>query len=322
MTRREVIFALAGGVAALWGQPLRAQLLRRIGLLRLAVFDQIKDFHAGLAECGYVEGRNLVIEDRFADRNYARLPDMAADLVHRNVEVIVTAGGPGAVRAAMGATTRIPIVGSSVAPASAPFGIVKHHNRPEGNVTGVAITTGDLMPKRLQILAEMAPGALIGVLINPTSATHDRSRTMIEETGQALQARLVFAAASTDADLDAAFASFAGQHVGAIMAEAEPFLGSNWRRLISLAEHYKIPMMQEWREAVTAGGLISYAPSLQWVYRQVGRYAGQILNGTTVADLPVVAPDKIELTINLKAAKALGLTVPQSLLARADEVIE
>jgi putative ABC transport system substrate-binding protein len=322
MTRREVIFALAGGVVALRLSPLRAQQLRRIGLLRLAALPQIADFYAGLAETGYAEGRNLVIEDRFADRDYARLPDLAADLIRHNVDVIVAAGGSDAVRAAMRATATIPIVGSSVAPTPTPFSIVAHHNRPEGNVTGVAITTGDLAPKRLQILAEMTPGAVIGVLINPTYEMHERNRAMIEEAGRTLGATLIFAAASTDADLDAAFASLAGQQVGAILVEAEPFLGSNWRRLVSLAESHKIPMMQEWREAVLAGGLISYAPSLSWVYRQVGRYTGQLLNGSKVADLPVVAPDKIELAINLKTARALGLTVPQSLLARADEVIE
>jgi len=322
MTRREVIFALAGGVAVLWSLPLRAQQPRRVGLLRLAPLPQIKDFYAGLEEAGYTEGRNLVIEDRFADRNYALLPNLAAEVVRQNVEVIVAAGGPDAVRAAMRATSTIPIVGSSVVPASTPFSIVAHHNRPEGIVTGVAITTGDLVPKRLQILAEVTPGVVIGVLINPTYETHQRSRATIEEAGRTLGVKLVFASASTDTGLDAAFASLAGQHVGAVMAEAEPFLGSNWHRLVSLAERHKIPMMQEWREAVLAGGLISYAPSLSWVYRQVGRYAGQLLNGAKVADLPVVAPDKIELTINLKTAKALGLTVPQFLLAEADEVIE
>ena len=154
------------------------------------------------------------------------------------------------------------------------------------------------------------PGAVIGVLVSPTQAFSDFSREAIEKAGRALQVKLVFATVSTDAGLEPAFASLAGQHVGAILPEAEPFLGNSWRRLVPLAERYKIPMMQEWREAVVAGGLISYAPSLRWVNRRVGSHTGQILKGAKPADLPVVAP------------KALGLAVPPSILARADEVIE
>jgi putative ABC transport system substrate-binding protein len=318
--RRELLLLFGGAMTATRG--LRAQQPRRIGFLRLAPPDatQFADFRAGLEETGYAEGRNPVIEYRYADGDYARLPELAADLVRQNVEVVVTAGGAGAVRAAMRATSTIPIVGTAVDPPIVP--VVKHFNRPEGNVTGVAIITGELTPKRLQILAEMVPGAVIAVLMNPTTPTYDLSREQIEKAGQALQVKLAFATVSTDADLDPAFASLAGQHVGAILPEAEPFLGNSWRRLVLLAERYKVPMMQEWRDAVEAGGLVSYAPSLRWVYRQTGSYAGQILNGAKPADMPVVAPTRIELVINLKTAQALGLTVPRPLLARADEVIE
>ena len=274
------------------------------------------------AETGYAEGRNLLIEYRYAEGNFARLPELAADLVHHKVEVIATSGAPDAVRAVMRATSTIPIVGTSVAPTLDPFSIVKHHNRPEGNVTGVYITTGDLTPKRLQLLTELVPGSAIGVLLNPTIANYRRNRGAIEKAGRALKVKLVIVTVSTDADLDPAFANFASQHVGAILPDAEPFLGNSWRRLVVLAERHKVPMMQEWREAVAGGGLISYAPSFRWIMQQVGRYTGQILNGAKVADLPVIAPTKIELTLNLKTAKALGLAVPQSLLARADEVIE
>jgi putative ABC transport system substrate-binding protein len=195
-----------------------------------------------------------VVEYRYADGDYARLPELAADLVRQNVEVIVTIGGIDAPKAAMHATSTIPIVGTSVAPTPSPFDLVKHHNRPEANITGVAITTGDLVPKRLQILTEMVPGTVIGVLINPTYLNHDRARAMIEETGRALNVKLVFAAASADADLDPAFASLVDQRVGAILPEAEPFLGNSWRRLVGLAERHKIPMIQEWQEAVSANG--------------------------------------------------------------------
>ena len=320
MNRREFIVLLGG--MGLWLPAARAQQLRRIGFLRLAPPDatQLADFRAGLEETGYAEGRNLVIEYRYADGDYNRLPELAADLVHQNVEVVVTAGATDAVRAAMRATSTIPIVGTSVdPPASAP--LVKHFNRPEGNVTGISFG-GDLTPKRMQILAEMVPGAVIGVLMNPTLTQHKHNREVIEEVGRALQVKLVIATVSADADLDPAFANFASQHVGAVLPEAEPFLGNSWRRLVLLADTYKIPMMQEWRDAVLAGGLISYAHSLRWVYRQTGSYTGQILNGAKPIDLPVVAPTRFELVINLKTADALGLTIPPHLLARADEVIE
>lgn len=322
MRRRDVLALLGGGVVSL---PLgaTAQQPRRVGFLRLTPVDglpAIAEFRAGLEETGYLEGRNLVIEYRYADGDYARLPELAADLVRRNVDVIMTSGTQDAVRAAMRATSTIPIVGTSVGGTTDPP--VKHFNRPEGNVTGVSITTGELTPKRLQILAEMVPGAAIGVLMNPTLAAHKRSREQIENAAGELQVKLVFATASTEVDLDPAVADLAQQHVGAILPEAEPFLGNSWRRLVGLGERHKIPMMQEWRDAVVAGGLMCYAPSLSWVARQTGRYAGQILNGAKPADLPVQQPTKIELIINLKTAKALGLTVPQSLLARADEVIE
>ena len=326
--RRRDLLALVAGAAIASPLDMRAQQfdrVRRIGFLRLAPPDatQFAEFRAGLAETGYTEGRNLIIEYRYADGDYTRLPDLASDLVRRNVEVIVSAGGTDAVRAAMRATSTIPIVGTSVSPAServAP--LVKHLNRPEGNVTGIWLVTGDVAPKRLQILAELVPGAVIGVLMNPTLTMYHHNRQDIEELGRALKIELAVATVSSDADLAPAFASLAEQHVGAMMAEAEPFLGNNWRRLVQLSERHKIPMVQEWREAVEAGGLLSYAPSLLWVYRQTGRYTGQILTGAKVVDLPVVSPTKIELVINLKTAKALGLTVPQSLLARADEVIE
>ena len=321
---RRYLLVMAG--AALTGVPLaaRGQQPRRIGFLRLAPLDaaQIEDFRAGLKETGYAEGRNLVIEYRYADGDYARLPELAADLVRQNVEVIATSGGADAPRAAMRATSRIPIVGTNVAPTSAPFSLVKHHNRPEGNVTGIAITTGDLMPKRLQILVEMVPGAVIGVLMNPTTTAYDRSREEIEKAGRALQVKLAFATASTDADLDPAVANLARQQVGALLHEAETFLGNRWQLLVPLAARHRIPMLQEWREAVVAGGLISYAPSFRWVMQQTGKYTGQILNGAKPTDLPVVSPTKFDLVINLRTAKALGLTVPQALLARADEVIE
>ena len=315
--KRRYLFGLLGAVVL---SPVRAhsQLARRIGYLRLSTRDpkQLTDFLSGLEETGYTEGRNLVVEYRYAEGDYDRLAGLARDLVGRNVEVIMTSGGPDTARAAMQATATIPIVGTSVGP------LVKHFNHPEGNVTGISIITGDLNQKRLQILAELVPGASIGVLMNPNYGRYRRDREDIEEAARALNVKLVFATVSTDADLETAVTSLAEQHVGALMPEAEPFLGNQWRQLVPLAAQNKIPMMQEWQEAVIAGGLLSYSPSLRWIEHQVGVYAGQILNGAKPADLPVVAPTKIDLAINLKTAKALGITVPQALLARADEVIE
>ena len=235
MRRRELLLLLGGAMTA--GRTVRAQQPRRIGYLRLPPSDatQLADFRAGLEETGYAEGRNLVIEYRFAEGDPARLPELAADLVRQNVEVIATSGGTNAVRAAMRATSTIPIVGTSVVPVERVTPLVKQFNRPEGNVTGVANVTGDLIPKRLQILAEMVPGAVIGVLMNPTSAFYDRDRETIENEGRTLQAKLVFATVSTDPGLEPAFASLAGQHVGAILPDAEPFLGNRWQLLVPLA---------------------------------------------------------------------------------------
>jgi ABC-type uncharacterized transport system substrate-binding protein len=316
--KRRTFLSLICGAAVVSPVRARSQLPRRVGYLRLATRDpkQLADFLGGLEETGYTEGRNVVVEYRYADGNYNRLTELARDLVGRNVEVIMTSGGPDAARAALQATATIPIVGTSVGP------LVKHFNHPEGNVTGISIITGDLNQKRLQILAELVPGASIGLLMNPNYGRYRRDREDIEDAGRALNVKVVFATVSTDAELETAVATLAEQHVGALMPEAEPFLGNRWEELVPLAARNSIPMMQEWREAVLAGGLLSYSPSLRWIEHQVGLYTGQILNGAKPADLPVVAPTKIDLVINLKTAKALGLTVPQSILARADEVIE
>jgi putative ABC transport system substrate-binding protein len=180
---------------------------------------------------------NLAIEYRWADGDFARLPGLAAELVRRNVEIITTTGSPESAKAAMQATATIPIVGTSVAP------LVEHFNRPEGNVTGVSILTGDLTPKRLQLLAEIVPGATIGVLMNPNYPAHDRDRKTIEDAARALGVRLASASASADPDFEPAFASLARQQIGALLPEAEPFLGSRWQLLVTLAAKRAVPMM-------------------------------------------------------------------------------
>jgi ABC-type uncharacterized transport system substrate-binding protein len=318
MTRRDLFLLIAGAVGAL-PEAGRAERQRLVGFLSFTaadVFVGLDDYRRGLNETGYVEGRNLVIDYRWADSDHARLAALAADLVRENVEVISAFGGPDPAKAALAATATIPIVSNNAAP------LVKRFNRPEGNLTGLELTTGDLLPKRLQILAEIAPGASIGVLMNPAFAMYDPDRRTIENAAKAVGVTLAFVNASADPDFDPAVASLARQHVGALLPDADPFLNSRREQLIALTQRYAIPAMYEWREAVLAGGLISYGPSLRWAHHQVGRYTGQILNGAKPADLPVVAPTKFELAINLKTAKALGLTIPPSLLAGADEVIE
>jgi len=315
MRRRDLFLLIGGAVIALPGAG-RAERRRQIGFLSLTSPTDLADYHRGLNETGYVEGRNLVIDYRWADGDPARLPALAADLVRENVEVISAFGGPDPAKAALAATAMIPIVSINAGP------LVEHFNRPEGNVTGVALTTEGLLAKRLQILAEIAPGASIGVLMNPAFGSYDPDRRRIENAARALGVNLAFANASADPDFDPAVARLARQHVGALLPDADPFLNSRRERLIALTERYAIPAMYEWREAVLAGGLISYGPSVGWAQHQVGRYTGQILNGAKPADLPVVAPTKFELVINLKTAKALGVTIPQSILAGADEVIE
>jgi putative ABC transport system substrate-binding protein len=318
--RRRRLLALLGGVAAALPSTGRAQQVRRIGLLCGISADAFAPFLAafrlGLDETGYAEGRNLQIEYRWADDDAARLPALAADLVRANVEVIATAGGPQPASAAMQATGAIPIV------ASAAGNFVRHFNRPEGNLTGVSLLTSALMPKRLELLVELVPSAAIAVLANPSYLEHESDRKEVENAARMLSVEVRFVTAGTETDLEPAFASLAKLHVGALLISADPFFNGRRDRLVDLAARYAVPAMHEWRESVAAGGLISYAPSLTGMNRQVGIYVGKILKGAKAAELPVQQPTTFELVINLKTAKALGLTVPQSILARADEVIE
>jgi putative tryptophan/tyrosine transport system substrate-binding protein len=320
MKRRALLRLLLGGAATALPVAARAQQQRRIGFLSSVSADGQKPFigafRRGLNETGYDEGRNLLIEYRWADGDFARLPGLAADLARANVEVIVTAGGPQPAGAVMQATAAIPIVGSSVG------SLVKHFNRPEGNLTGVSIVTTDLNPKRLQILAELVPGAAIGVLIRPANSAFERDRKELQSAGRTLGVDLHFANAAADRDLEPAFANLAGLRVGALLIAADPFFNSRREQLVALAARHAIPAMHEWRESVAAGGLISYGPPLAEIYHQVGVYTGRILNGDKPGDLPVVEPSRLELVINLKTAQALGLTVPHAMLLRADEVIE
>jgi putative ABC transport system substrate-binding protein len=278
-------------------------------------------FREGLTEAGYVEGQNLAIEYRWAEGRYDRLPGLAADLVGRNADVIVTSAAPG-IQAAKSATSTIPIVfiggGDPVA-----SGLVASLARPGGNLTGISIMSTELNPKRLDLLSYLVPQArVIALLVNPNSAITESTIRLVEEAAHAKGVQLLILKAGAEGELDAAFATLLQQQAGAFLQGSDPFFASRRDQLIALASRHAVPAMYESREFAVAGGLSSYGPSFTAVFRQAGIYAGKILKGAKPADLPVEQPTKFELVINLKTANALGLTVPQSILARADEVIE
>jgi putative ABC transport system substrate-binding protein len=275
----------------------------------------------GLSETDYVEGQNLTIEYRWAEGRLDRLPALAADLVGRKVDVIVTAGGAPAARTAKNATSTIPIVftsGDAVGD-----GLVASLARPGGNLTGVSFLNRELHPKRFELLSELVPQAkVIALLVNPTIPATEHVIRAVQEAAQAKGLQLHILKASTESEIDAAFASLVQRQAGALVVSADPFFYSRREQIVALAVRHAVPAIYELHEFATAGGLISYGPSFSAVFRQVGIYAGRILKGANAADLPVVQPTAFELVINIKTAKALGLTIPPSILSRADEVIE
>jgi putative tryptophan/tyrosine transport system substrate-binding protein len=324
MRRRELML-LVGGMM-IQARALRAQqkAMPVIGYLRFSRNPDapfLAAFHQGLSETGFVEGRNVAIEYRRAEGRFDRLPALAAELVDRKVDVIMAGGGTTGALAAKRATSTIPIVFIAGYPVE--LGLVASLARPGGNLTGVSIQVGELTPKRLDLLFELVPQAgVIALLANPNSPSAQRIIRDVQEAARAKGVRLLVLKAGTEGEIGAAFASLAEQHVSALVVGADPFFNSRIEELVALASRHAVPAIYEWREFAAAGGLISYGPSLTAVNRQAGIYTGKILNGAKPADLPVQQPTRFELVINLKTAKALGLTVPQSILARADEVIE
>jgi putative tryptophan/tyrosine transport system substrate-binding protein len=284
--------------------------------------DQLRGpIHQGMGEMGFVEGQNMAWEYRWADFHYDRLPALAADLVSRKVDVIVTIAGTPPAIAAKNATSTIPIVFSHVGDPVG-TGLVASLARPGGNVTGFSNITGPLTPKRLDLLCELVPQAtVIALLVNPDN-TADWYIRSIQEAARAKKIELPILKVRTDSELDMAFASLGQLQAGGIVLSPDPFLNSRSELLAGLASRYATPAISELRFFAAAGGLISYGIDVDALYRQVGIYAGRILKGERPADLPVQQPTTFELVINLKTAKALGLTVPPSILARADEVIE
>jgi len=327
MTRRELM-VLLGTAAALSPLAGRAQqkgvpvvgFLSGVSPGSYAPF--VAAFRQGLSETGYVEGQNLAIEYRWAEGSYDRLPALAADLVGRKVDLIATGGGTVSALAAKSATSTIPIVfaggGDSVV-----NGLVASLARPGGNVTGVTFLAVELLPKRLELLSELIPQArVIALLVNPNNANTEREMRNMQEAARAKRVRLDILKAGTEGEIDAAFASLVQRQAGALVVSADVFFNGQRDQLVALASRHDIPAIYGFREFAASGGLISYGTSIATVYRQVGIYAGRILKGAKPSDLPVQQPTKFELVINLKTAQALGLTVPQALLARADEVIE
>ena len=324
MRRRELLLLLAGAIAA--ARPLRAQqkAMPVIGFLGNTSLDPnspfIAAFRQGLSEAGFVEGQTVTIEYLWAEGHYDRLPGLAADLVARKVDVIV-AGGTTAVLAAKNATSTIPIVFNASDPVE--FGLVASLARPGGNLTGVSMMNTELMAKRVELLSELVPHArVIALLVNPNNPGAERIMREVSEAARAKGAQLQILRAGTESEIDAALATLVQLHAGALVVQGDPFFGSRREQLVALASRHAVPAIYEGRDFTTLGGLISYGPSRTAANRQLGIYVGKILKGAKPADLPVEQPAKFELVVNLETAKALGLAVPQSILARADEVIE
>jgi len=326
MRRREFI-NLLGGAAAVWPLAARAQqpAMPVIGFLNGTSPEGyepfLSAFREGLSETGYVESRNVAIEYRWAEGHYDRLPALAADLVGRKVDLIAALNDVLA-RAAKGATSTIPIVfvyaGDPVADR-----LVASLARPAGNLTGVSLLGVELTPKRLELLSELAPQAkVIALLVNPNNPNAERIMRDAPESARVKGAQLPILKAGTEGEIDAAFSTLVQRQAGALVIAPDGFFFSRSEQLVALASRHAVPAIYGWREAVATGGLMSYGASLPDIFRQAGIYLGKILNGAKPADLPVQQPTKFELVINLKTAQALGLTMPQSLLARADEVIE
>jgi putative ABC transport system substrate-binding protein len=328
MTRRQFI-TLLGGTAAGWPLVVRAQrpAIPAVGWLGSGLPDgfasQVAAFRDGLKETGFVEGKTVTIEFRWAGGQYDRLPALAEDLVRRPVAVILTSGGIPPTLAAKAGTSTIPIVFLSGGGDVVTAGLVASFNRPGGNVTGVSFLANDLATKQLSLLLELVPTAKVfGALVNPGNAV---AESMIGDLQTALRSRglqLLVMTATAERDIDQVFAGFAQQRPDALLVQTEPFLGSRLGQIAALAAHNSVPTIYSSRQFIAAGGLIAYGASNRDAYRQAGVYVGRILKGERPADLPILQPTRFELIINLKAAKSLSLDVPPTLLALADEVIE
>ena len=326
MRRREFITVLGG--AAAWRLAARAQqpAMPVIGFLSSRLPDEAKQsltgFRSGLRTTGYVDGQNVVIEYRWADGEYSRLPGLAADLVRRGVAVLVATGGEPSALAAKAATSTIPIV-FTIGGDPVKVGLVSSLNRPGGNATGVSLLTSLAEAKRLGLLNEVIPGAgVFDVLINPNYQQADAQLREVQEAARAIGRPIQIVNAGNDQELEEAFATLVQRRVAAMLVAADPFFTTRRDRIIALAAQLKLPAIYEFREYTEAGGLMSYGISLKDGYHQAGIFTGQVLKGAKPADLPVQQSTKFEFVINLKTAKALGVKFSENVLSIADDVIE
>jgi putative ABC transport system substrate-binding protein len=327
--RRLALISLVAALAVTWPLPLNAQqpAMPVIGILTTASAtsrggEQFAAFYRGLREAGYIENQNVRIEYRWADNDYSRLPALAADLVRLRVAVIVAAGGHVSALAAHKATKDIPIVFTTVTD-PVKDGLVASFARPGGNVTGTAGLTSELDPKRLELLHKVKPTAsVIGVLVNPNRPGLDRQSRDLQAAADKLKLKLEFREAATEREIDTAFETLASQRVDALLVAADPFFNNRRAQVVAAAARVAMPAIYQWREFVSAGGLMSYGPSITDAYRHAGANTGRILKGAKPADIPVVQPTRFYLVINRRTASKLDLTLSPALLALADEVIE
>jgi len=327
MKRREFI-TLIGGATAAWPLAARAQqaampVVGWLGARSPGESESVVDaFRQGLNETGYEEGHNLLVAYRWADGRYDRLPGLAAELVRHQVAVIAATGGDAATLAAKAATSTIPIIfAGGTDPVSA--GIVASLTRPDQNVTGVSLLIGLLGAKQVELLHELVPkAALIGALFNPNNPNAERGAKDVQAAAGIIGQKVVILHASSEREIDIAFASLVQQQAGGILIYPDGFFTGRRDQLVELAARHKIPAIYPWRDYALAGGLMSYGTSIREAFRWAGTYVGKVLKGAKPADLPVIQPSKFEVVINLKTARALNLSVPTSLLLRADEVIE
>ena len=323
MNRRELLLLLGGAVIASRSLHAQQKAMPVIGFLGAGSPGSqaalVAAFREGLSQTGWAEGQNVMIEYRWAEGHLDQLPVLAADLVDRKVDVIAAMAGTPPAVAAKGATSTIPIVFSGGDPVER--GLVASLARPGGNLTGVSSL--DLSPKRLEMLSELVPGTKsIALLVNPNNPFAESTITNVQEAARTKGVQLHVLKASTESEIDAAFTTLAQTHVDGLIQPSDALFNNRLDQLVALASRHAVPTIYDWREYPAAGGLISYGPSLAGIWRQLGIYAGKILNGARPAELPVQQPTTFELVVNLQTAKALGLTIPPSILARADEVIE
>src|SRR5262252_8935673 len=328
MMRRREFITLLGGAAAGWPIGVRAQqqAMPVIGFMstlsRENILKPLAGFHQGLKEAGYIEGQNVAIEYRWAQGNYDRLPELAADLVRRKVTVIVASGGDPSPQVARAATQTIPIVfGMFGDPVKE--GLVNSLSRPGSNATGVTIFGPAAITKRLQLLHDLVPQtAVTAFLVNPNNPNGNVEMTAAQAAANSLGRQIVVLNASSESELDVAFASMVQQRIGALLGASDPLFYNRREHIVSLAARHRIPAIYYLRDFARAGGLMTYGNSLTEMYRLVGVYVGRILKGEKPTDLPVAQSTKFEFVINLQAARELGIDVPNSMQLLADEVIE